>query len=667
MSMMRQLGCPTFFLTLSAAETKWLELLKILKEILDGVKFSDDDIIDLQWSERADLIRRDPVTCARYFDHRSREFFKVLKTKVSPLGVLTDYYLRIEFQHRGSPHVHSLLWIQNAPKYGRASNSEIINFINAAITCNSPSDDSVLSHNDIQLQLHKHTHTCYKKKGIRRCRFDIPYPPMASTQILEPFELSEQPSSKEDKLLIDSHKQASKKIYKLIDEVDKIDNDLNIKSFTDFLSTLQLTEEQYLLALRSSFIRPTVFLKRNVNELRINAYNETVLHLWKANMDLQYILDPYACVVYIISYIGKSQRGMSKLLKDALLQLKAGNATVKERLRSIAHKFQNCSEVSAQEVSYHLLSLPLSQCSRANVYINTNPPEQRTRMLKPKRILKDMEVDSEDILQEGLIEQYTNRPNALNDTCLASFAAWYEYQSAMKKRDTLNDFEDYENIDNFDESNIRILPILPLKCKEYIRMRRKAKVIRFRRFNIVQDEDNFYREQIMLYLPWTNECRDLLNINLQMCYNKNYLRIMKNRLEFESNDQERIDEALQVLADIDPDDINFDNVAIEEILDNEGINVIEDSDYQIDYPGDIVSTDPNTAPKEDPAKYYNIPNLRTEEEYLSMCRCLNNKQQSIFLHTLHCFKTNKQLPMYLYIAGGAGVGKIYLFEFYTKG
>ena len=34
MSMMRQLGCPTFFLTLSAAETKWPELLKILEEIL---------------------------------------------------------------------------------------------------------------------------------------------------------------------------------------------------------------------------------------------------------------------------------------------------------------------------------------------------------------------------------------------------------------------------------------------------------------------------------------------------------------------------------------------------------------------------------------------------------------------------------------------------------
>ena len=47
----------------------------------------------------------------------------------------------------------------------------------------------------------------------------------------------------------------------------------------------------------------------------------------------------------------------------------------------------------------------------------------------------------------------------------------------------------------------------------------------------------------------------------------------------------------------------------------------------------------------------------SEDDYLMMCRRLNLIQRRIFLHTLHCFKTNKQLPMYLYIGGGAGVGK----------
>ena len=107
MCMIRQLGCPTFFLTLSVAETKWPELLRILKEILDGDELSTDTVLDIQWNERAQLIRRDPVTCARYFDHRSKELFKVLRSEVSPLGKLTDFYMRIEFQQRVSPHVHS--------------------------------------------------------------------------------------------------------------------------------------------------------------------------------------------------------------------------------------------------------------------------------------------------------------------------------------------------------------------------------------------------------------------------------------------------------------------------------------------------------------------------------------------------------------------------------
>ena len=92
MSMIRQLGCLTFFLTLSAAETKWAELLKILKQILDDVKLSVEEVVEFQWSERAGLIRRDPVTCARYFDHRSKELLKALRSELSPLAKLTDYY-----------------------------------------------------------------------------------------------------------------------------------------------------------------------------------------------------------------------------------------------------------------------------------------------------------------------------------------------------------------------------------------------------------------------------------------------------------------------------------------------------------------------------------------------------------------------------------------------
>lgn len=42
-TMIRQLGSPTFFVTLSAAETKWIHLLKILGQIVDNIAYTDEE------------------------------------------------------------------------------------------------------------------------------------------------------------------------------------------------------------------------------------------------------------------------------------------------------------------------------------------------------------------------------------------------------------------------------------------------------------------------------------------------------------------------------------------------------------------------------------------------------------------------------------------------
>ena len=76
-------------------------------------------------------------------------------------------------------------------------------------------------------------------------------------------------------------------------------------SFEQMLVKLGITEEKYLLAVRSSLNSPTVFLKRQANELRINNYNSACLAAWRANMDIQFVLDVYACAMYIVSYISK--------------------------------------------------------------------------------------------------------------------------------------------------------------------------------------------------------------------------------------------------------------------------------------------------------------------------------------------------------------------------
>ena len=74
--------------------------------------------------------------------------------------------------------------------------------------------------------------------------------------------------------------------FTLIDTYDKSNTDLGSITVQDFFNELYVTEEQYITALRSCINRATIFLKRNLNEMRINAHNITILHLWKANMDL---------------------------------------------------------------------------------------------------------------------------------------------------------------------------------------------------------------------------------------------------------------------------------------------------------------------------------------------------------------------------------------------
>jgi hypothetical protein len=68
--------------------------------------------------EVAELIRTDPVTCMRHFDHRYRALLNILLKNdcgiFSPFK-LKDYFSRLEFQMRGSPHSHGLYWIEDAP------------------------------------------------------------------------------------------------------------------------------------------------------------------------------------------------------------------------------------------------------------------------------------------------------------------------------------------------------------------------------------------------------------------------------------------------------------------------------------------------------------------------------------------------------------------------
>ena len=290
--MIRQLGSASLFCSFSSAETQWTHLLRILGKLVDNKTYTDTELENLNWEEKSRLIQSDPVTCARHFDYQVHKFLQnFLLSSAAPLGKIADWFYRVEYQQRGSPHIHMLIWLENAPTFGEDSDCDVVSFIDTIITCEKPTENPDLLAL-VNRQVHRHSHTC-RKKSKSVCRFNYPQPPMRSTKILYPLDIDMDDNE------VDQHKDTWKFVKKHLNDM-KEGEDI---TFDQLLVNLKLTEQNYLLAVQSSLKTPTIFLKRKPNELRINNYNAACLSAWRANMDIQFVLDVYACAIYIVSYI----------------------------------------------------------------------------------------------------------------------------------------------------------------------------------------------------------------------------------------------------------------------------------------------------------------------------------------------------------------------------
>ena len=145
-----------------------------------------------------------------------------------------------------------------------------------------------------------------------------------------------------------------------------------------------MSKNDYLMAVRSTLKTSKVFLKREVKNACINQYNSKILKMHRANIDIQSILDPYACCAYIFQYINKSDRSVSDHLSAVLKESIKNQDGSRKVMKKIAAAYYNVSEVSAQEAAYNLLQLRMCEASRKTEFIVTGPPEYRKRMLKSK-------------------------------------------------------------------------------------------------------------------------------------------------------------------------------------------------------------------------------------------------------------------------------------------
>ena len=195
---------------------------------MDGEEITKEQAEQLSYVDKARLIQSDPYICATYFETRLQALRKAWSCPPGPFGTyqIDHFYYRIEFQHRGSPHAHIMLWLKGASVFKPGDVMvipRIVNFIDNIITCNSEDIESLL----FELQRHKHMHICHPKPG-GPCRFGIPFYPHDSTIVLTELN-KEEPSYKNSKKLA---RELNEKLNNIPEDITTFENLLQYVDLT---------------------------------------------------------------------------------------------------------------------------------------------------------------------------------------------------------------------------------------------------------------------------------------------------------------------------------------------------------------------------------------------------------------------------------------------------
>ena len=122
----------------------------------------------MHFFERCRYLNLNPVVLARHFQYRVETFFKVIVLN-GPLEKVKCHTIRVEFQVRGSLHIHSFIWIIDAPILTKDNIGECVAFIDSIVKSYVP--DPIKNPDLFKLvttyQVHPYSKSCREYK----CRY----------------------------------------------------------------------------------------------------------------------------------------------------------------------------------------------------------------------------------------------------------------------------------------------------------------------------------------------------------------------------------------------------------------------------------------------------------------------------------------------------------------
>ena len=703
-AMIRQLGIPTFFVTFSAADRRWSEITNAILDHLGRPQMTQEQHENMTWEEHCRIIMENPVIATIMFYNRVKSFIKdVIRSPANPIGEIVDYYYRTEFQQRGWPHIHMVAWVKDAPILDEDSDDEVIQFVDKYISCEMPPETDVELHEIVSsVQTHSQTHTKSCRKTGKTCRFNFPRPPSNHTFICRGTKLSKadiQDKTGDDNENDDGNEQTnnSNNNSNEADEAEKFeqehaqetlkqvwnllsDKEMQFDSFEDVLQAANMSQDELEKNLATCTNRQTIYYKRRIQEQWINNYNPHLIRAWNGNMDIQYVMDPYSCVMYIVSYISKSEREMGDLLRNAQREAYEGNDEAVSELRRLGSLYLHHREISVMGSIYFICGLPLQKSTRKVIFVQTD--KESHKISKPLHILQNSADDCDNPWQNTQIEKYIARPNnaEFNKMCMAKYFSLYHYMTTDSDKDSDID-DDSEDTDDDDDDASAACHMLQNGKGRVKKRKKKAAIIRYYRVSIKKDRERYFMNMLRLYLPHRTESLIPKSYRtFESYYLHGYKTINKDKVpvkdivtenmkdfEPETDNLDRAWEALEEAADLQDAWAAIVPQAEQERLDAKINNPTESSDDDL-AEIDIPEFSPLKTKGPSLLKFDTEPLQKelTAAEALAMQRQLNDEQRQIYNYVSKwCDEkaTDSTVqPFRIFLTGGAGTGKSHVIK-----
>ena len=427
-------GPPTWFTTFSPAEYDWSDLVQYIRDM-------NSDIPGVKNLSATEVLAKDPVLVSNYIHTRFAALLKFI-LEADPIGKVSNYFIRTEYQGRGVVHFHCLFWVDGAPIIGKSPDKEVASFIQKYASCKLPDKNQEAELHDMvdKYQRHKCRGYCLRLiksagKWKKACRFGFP--------------------------------RSESRLFQLHDVLSCV------------------------IGRRKNKMKKRLYdLPRTADETNINDYNPDLLYLWGGNMDIQFLSeDSFSIAEYVTKYVLKSETShVDSFVCD-------DTASAFQRSSKFAYECLRSREMSSHEVVDRMLQNngQLYQVSDEFVFVPTTFPRYRTRCLKKlSELEKQGDTDTDIFAPDFIHDFYPRRPvdNGLDEMSLHDFVKTYERTYNPRARPVIV-IKDKAGVE----------PVARLKQRTLS----KRPIVQNYDFDLSKNPEAFYYSYLCLHKPWRQE------------------------------------------------------------------------------------------------------------------------------------------------------------------